>query len=713
MLAALAVRADAQGDYAARVQEIRGATAAGDHARAVRLADSLAAWAPGHPNSAFVRAVALGAAGRDADAAAAIRVLLRWDPRYARRALQDSALARAGRLLGDVDVAALAERADRPVARGHLWAVLQERDLVLEGTAWDPATRRLLVGSLNKNKIVAVAADGTARDLVTRGAHGLGSVVGIYVDSARGVLWAASTPRFDDPSDTATAALFAFDAATGAFRRRIDMPPGPTFPNDLTTGPDGTVYLTDSRRPALFVLRPNAAALETFEPAGPMVAPNGITISTDGRHLFVADFDHIQVVSLADGRSWRLATPDSINVAGIDGLAFADGALIAHHPLGFWRIAKYELDAAFQRVVGVELIEWNTPDSRTSTTGEVAGDAYYYIGNGQIDRMNQRTLDSATMQPIRLYRAPLEARPAGVLAVALSSADSVALFDPHSLDRIATLPVGSDPHEIAAAHDGRSVYVANARDSSVSVLEPSPAPRVRATWRLPDGIGVHDLSVGADGRIWAVAGEPSVLMALDSASGAVRARHPMTRPGSWMLDARGPDGAIVVANLEGGAVTLVQPESGRETILETAEGEIDAIATPDRSEIWSVNSRTGDLTILDGRSGRALFRRAGGPGASRVVFTPDGRTALVVHAGDSSVVAYDVGTRERVASVTVAAGPKVIALSADGRRAYLTHPRGALTMIDVPSMSVLRSVPLAGAPDGVAVAEPGGGWPGR
>lgn len=42
----------------------------------------------------------------------------------------------------------------------------------------------------------------------------------------------------------------------------------------------------------------------------------------------------------------------------------------------------------------------------------------------------------------------------------------------------------------------------------------------------------------------------------------------------------------------------------------------------------------------------------------------------------------------------------------DGRRAYVTHPRGSLTMIDVPSMRVLRTIPLNGTPDGVAVVEP-------
>ena len=53
-----------------------------------------------------------------------------------------------------------------PIARARAWAVLEERDLVLEGTAWDPATRSVLVGSLNKYKVVAIAEDGSVSDRV-------------------------------------------------------------------------------------------------------------------------------------------------------------------------------------------------------------------------------------------------------------------------------------------------------------------------------------------------------------------------------------------------------------------------------------------------------------------------------------------------------------------------------------------------------------------
>jgi DNA-binding beta-propeller fold protein YncE len=55
--------------------------------------------------------------------------------------------------------------------------------------------------------------------------------------------------------------------------------------------------------------------------------------------------------------------------------------------------------------------------------------------------------------------------------------------------------------------------------------------------------------------------------------------------------------------------------------------------------------------------------------------------------------------------VRVGEAPKVIALSSDGRRAYVTHPAGALTLIDLPTMSVLHTVSVAGSPDGIAVVE--------
>jgi sugar lactone lactonase YvrE len=397
----------AQAPLVTAAQEARTAIAARDAATAIRVTDSLVAWYPDYPNTMLLRARAMMIAERPDDAERAVRKLLAWDPRYARYALTDSILKPLAPRLADADVNALAARADSAVSRGLVWATVQERDLILEGTAYDPSTRSVLLGSLHKNRIIAIAPDGTVSDRVAAGDNGLGSVVGIHVDSTRGILWVASNRRYDTPADSSRSALFAFNAANGKFIRKVVSPSsGQNFFNDLTTDREGNVYLTDTQGGEVWLLRPGATALVPLTAAGKVDAPNGITISSDGAHLFIADLDHIQVVDLAGRTTWRLAVPDSLNVAGIDGLAFFENGLIAHHPLSFWRVARYELDPGHRRIIGRAVIEQSTPDSRTSTTGEVVGREYIYIGNGQIDRMNARTIDPATMEPIRIYKAP-------------------------------------------------------------------------------------------------------------------------------------------------------------------------------------------------------------------------------------------------------------------------------------------------------------------
>jgi hypothetical protein len=390
----------------ARMGEVRRAIVARDAAVALALVDSLRSFAPDHPNIAFLRAHATGLAGRHAEARAELTRLLRWDPRFARAALRDTNVAALRSEFAAVD--SLARLAEQQVTLGSVWATIAERDLVAEGTAWDPSTRSVLIGSLNKHKIIAIAPEGSVSDRVAAGASGLRSVAGIHVDSARGVLWAASNARYDTPADSTPSMLVAFDARSGAFRTRLTVPSaGRHFLNDVTTGADGTVYVTDSEAGRVWYAPPGASVLRELAALGRVLAPNGITISSDGRVLFVSDVDHIRALEIRGGSTWRVATPDSVSTAWIDGLAFANGALVAHHPLTFWRVARYSLDPTWHRIVGRQLLEANTPDGRTSTTGEVVGGDYVYIGNSQIDRMNAKTIDPATMDPIRIYRVKL------------------------------------------------------------------------------------------------------------------------------------------------------------------------------------------------------------------------------------------------------------------------------------------------------------------
>jgi hypothetical protein len=63
----------------------------------------------------------------------------------------------------------------------------------------------------------------------------------------------------------------------------------------------------------------------------------------------------------------------------------------------------------------------------------------------------------------------------------------------------------------------------------------------------------------------------------------------------------------------------------------------------------------------------------------------------------------DVASRTPVASIPLAAVPKVLALSPNGRFAAVSHPDAKLvSVVDLERRAVARTIALPGTPDGVA-----------
>jgi hypothetical protein len=137
-----------------------------------------------------------------------------------------------------------------------------------------------------------------------------------------------------------------------------------------------------------------------------------------------------------------------------------------------------------------------------------------------------------------------------------------------------------------------------------------------------------------------------VVLQLDEATGQVRRRYRIERPGGWTLETNDTDNSVIIGNLEGGAVTLLRP-NGAQSSLAGSVGEIDAAATPDGRQIWSVNFQTSELTIFDPAHRRMISKQVIGQQASRIRFTPDRRAAIIVTSGDSSVHKFNLQTGQR------------------------------------------------------------------
>ncbi len=301
----------------------------------------------------------------------------------------------------------------RPVSNATAVFTIPEADLIPEGIAWDPGSRTLFLGSLAKNKIVAIAPDGKVRDFVPSGRDGLQRVLGLKTDPARKSLWVCSAEA-DAAGGSATRAstLFRFDLTTGKTLQKFVSPPGGKHLfNDIAVAKDGGLYLTDSEEGAVYRLRPGdgSRSLEVFQPGGRFFYPNGIALSDDGRFLYVAHVLGIAVRELSSGRQFDLPAPDDVTLIGIDGLSFHRGALVAvQNGMEPNRVAYFPLAPSLDRVTGLRVLERGHPAFEIPTTGAVAGDVYYFIANSQLRALGpQGVADPGKRKPVVVLRLDL------------------------------------------------------------------------------------------------------------------------------------------------------------------------------------------------------------------------------------------------------------------------------------------------------------------
>lgn len=374
------------------------------------------ALAPVIPGVAYHHARAHALAGQADSALDLLARLAREQTVVAFEAPTDSAFrGLAGNSRFRATVAAI-ERARRPVARSTRAFELPERDLIAEGVAHDPRSGTLFISSLYQRKIVAISRGGSVRDFVATGADGLGPVVGMEVDPVRRTLWAAAMylPEggipFPDSTLLAHGVLFKYDVDSGRLLKRYVRAPGADRHgfNDVTVLPGGDAYITDSQGGGVFHVPAAGDTLVQVVPSGIYVFPNGITHSDDGRRLFIAHGAGVDRLDLPSHGRTRIARPDSLNLGGIDGLAFHRNSLIAHQPSGFNRVIRVYLDREQRAVTGFDILDRHHPDFAIPTTGEVAGTTYYYIANSQLRAFRDgKILPWEELKPVIILKTEL------------------------------------------------------------------------------------------------------------------------------------------------------------------------------------------------------------------------------------------------------------------------------------------------------------------
>ncbi len=322
----------------------------------------------------------------------------------------------------------------------------------------------------------------------------------------------------------------------------------------------------------------------------------------------------------------------------------------------------------------------------------------------------------------------------------LSKGDhTLAIVDPASLQVIARLPVGEDPHEVIASSDGKTAYASDYGGGAYNTLSVLDLIDQKALPPIDLGPlrGPHGLAF-VGGKTWFTA----------EAAKAIARYDPATQKVDWILGTGQnrthmifvfPDlKRILTVNVSSASVSIIEKTSGRppgprpgppgappgpppngrrgpmgppggdwnETVIPVGGGAEGFDVSPDGKEVWVANASDGTVSVIDLPNKRVIQTLAANvPGANRLKFTPDGKRVFISSLGVADLVILDAATRQESKRVPIGHGAAGIQIQPDGSRAYVAcTPDNYVAVIDLKSLAVIGHIEAGLQPDGLAWA---------
>ena len=373
------------------LREATEAAKANDLANAIDKLEQAARFAPDYPRLHVNLARLYSAQSRPADALRALRTLagmglvfaIEKDPAY-------ESIRSHPEFAELVAAFAANQKPVGPAATDEAaWAITDVTGII-ESVATHPTTLENFFGDV-RNRCIWY------RD--TSGPSGVLKKLSVDTDRLDGVfalkfsadgrtLWASTSalPQmagFTD-ADKGRAALVAYDYATRKLRATYPLPADGRehVLGDFALAADGTVYVTDSTTPAIWRLTPGAEALERWIAYPWFVSLQGATLSTDGRHLYVADYANgIWRIDPATKEAVVLKAPAGSTLYGIDGIYAAPGALIAvQNGVNPQRVLRIDLDAKGE-ASAVRVLAQGHAALKDAALGQIVNGRFHFVGD--------------------------------------------------------------------------------------------------------------------------------------------------------------------------------------------------------------------------------------------------------------------------------------------------------------------------------------------
>jgi hypothetical protein len=260
---------------------------------------------------------------------------------------------------------------------------IDEKDLFPESITYDPQTKQFFLGSISKEKVVAVDQSGKQTDFIRPRQDGMLRSLGLKVDEARRRLWIVSESDWDK---NVMSAVHIYNIDTKKLIISFFTPENSnlTF-NDLVLTKAGSAYISDWGGNSIYQVSSDLSSLDlVIKSDSLLVGANGMVMSSDSSFLYVAS--HTRGIVLLDLRTKSIRpviNRMSIDTRGIDGLMSYRNSLIGilngDQDRSKHYIARYSLSTDGFEITSASIIDQKNPLFDEPTSGVIIDDELYCL----------------------------------------------------------------------------------------------------------------------------------------------------------------------------------------------------------------------------------------------------------------------------------------------------------------------------------------------
>jgi hypothetical protein len=294
---------------------------------------------------------------------------------------------------------------------------LAKGDHLYDALAWDAKRGQLLVGGARDGKVQLADSNGKLSDFITADAHnGLWGIDALGIDAAHGKLFVASSAtaiyKGFNAENAGQSGIFEFDLGSGRFVKKytFSKADGAHRVTALAVGNDGQVFAADSSRRQVFKI--DGGALKEILSNPKLTSISALTLSADGRTLYLADFAlGIFGYDLAKAEAFEPRhNAANLVLGGIVGMHWYDGTLvIIENGMVPRRVMRLQLSADGRSIEGAMPLDAAQPAFQDIGPGTVAGDKLYFFTNREDSLYDSRGVltEADKLEPTRVFASNL------------------------------------------------------------------------------------------------------------------------------------------------------------------------------------------------------------------------------------------------------------------------------------------------------------------